>query len=110
MNLVGGKLIGDLPAKNFRSQLSNASSLNKLNNLNIKTYEVYMMAYLWSWLLICKRFKKIKEADSQVTSSLNVEKLFSALEQPELNKIAIEENRAIILENRKMIEDMRDEL
>lgn len=62
-----------------------------------------MMAYLWSCCLICKRFKKIKEADAQVTESLNVEKLFLALEQPEINRMAIEKNRGIIEENRKMI-------
>ena len=63
LSLVGGKLISDLSQKNFRSQLSNASSVNKLNNMVVKWYEVYMMAYLWSCCLVGKRFKKIKEAD-----------------------------------------------
>lgn len=36
--------------------------------------------------------------------------LFSALEQPEINRIAINENRAIILENRNMIEKIKEEV
>lgn len=34
--------------------------------------------------------------------------LFSALEQPEINRIAINENRAIIMENRKLIERVEE--
>ena len=36
--------------------------------------------------------------------------LFSALEQPEINRNAINENRGIILENRRMIERIEEEV
>ena len=40
------------------------SKASSLNDLTIRAYEVYMMAYLWGCCLVGKRFKKIKEADA----------------------------------------------
>ena len=54
-----------------------------------------------------KRFKKIKEADSQVTKSLDFEKLLSALDQVQNNKKAMQDNKKIIEGNKKAMEDNR---
>ena len=77
MGLFGTRLIAGLSRRNFNAQLRKASSLN---DLTLRTYEIYMLAYLWSCCLISKRFKKIKEANNKVKESLDFEKLFWSLE------------------------------
>ena len=63
MGLFGRKMISDLSQRNYLSELSKASSLN---DIKIKSYEIYMMAYLWTCCLVGKRFKQIKDADAKV--------------------------------------------
>lgn len=83
MTLIGGFFVLGLSQRNFKAVLIKQSSElteDASDDIKIHSYEIYMMAYLWSCCLRSKKFKEIRNADAKVSKSLNIAQLFKAVD------------------------------